>query len=73
MRTRTGFLALAMVATFAIAGCGADNTDKCDCNDNGGTNPTATPAKTSTPAQATATPGGATATPGGRPIRGPRA
>ena len=33
MRTRTRFLALAMVATFAIAGCGEDNNDN-DDNDN---------------------------------------
>lgn len=37
-------LVLAMVATFAIAGCGQDN------NDNGGGTPSATPTRTSTPA-----------------------
>jgi len=69
MRTRSTFLALAMVATFAIAGCGDDNNDN---NDNGGPSPgrTSTPgAATSTPVNgtpnATQTPAAQTATPGG--------
>lgn len=53
MKTATRFLALAMVATFAIAGCGSDNQDN---NSNG------TPQATKTPAGATVTPKPATAT-----------
>jgi hypothetical protein len=72
MRTRRKFLALAMVATFAIAGCGDDNND--NGNDNGGGGPTSTPAtspgRTTTP-NATSTPGQSTAqdtaTPGTSP------
>ena len=45
MKTGTRFLALAMVATFAIAGCGSDNNG----NDNSSAKPTSTPAKTSVP------------------------
>ena len=41
MKTRTRFLALAMVATFAIAGCGEDNNNN-DNNDNT-TKPTTVP------------------------------
>lgn len=45
MKARTRFLALAMVASLAIAGCGEDNND--NGNDNTGGNPT--PVRTSTP------------------------
>jgi hypothetical protein len=51
MRTRTSFLALAMVATLTIAGCGDDNNS--NSNDNGGG--TTSPTRTVTPAGPTAT------------------
>jgi len=44
MKTRTRFLALAMVASLAIAGCGDDNDDN-----EGSPGPTSTPVRTSTP------------------------
>lgn len=53
MRTGTRFLALAMVATFAIAGCGSDNNG----NDNSSSGPTKTASgPTPTPVKTTAVP-----------------
>lgn len=63
MRTRTSFLALAMVAALAIAGCGDDNND--NGNDNGGSQPT----RTATPAPvATQTPVATTVEPTATPV-----
>jgi hypothetical protein len=55
MKTGTRFLALAMVATFAIAGCGSDNGN--DNNSNSGGGPTKTPTgATPTPVKTTTVP-----------------
>jgi hypothetical protein len=58
MKTRTRFLTLAMIAGFAIAGCGSDNGG--NSNDNQVTQPTRTatpgPVVTVTPVAPTATP-----------------
>ena len=57
MRTRSKFLAIAMVATFAIAGCGSDNNSNDNTQPSPGKTSTPTGNKTSTPVNPTSTPG----------------